>query len=345
MSKLRLILILLIPMAGVASCSGDAMVDLGSSSDAKGANRFKPPGERPEAFDFEKNCGIAADKADDQNAILFSGDYTSFPIIVEGSKSVPIVGTIPYRVILQAKIKIAANAKGSTIDRTVTKISAEGTNPIISSIVNSTADKKAKAASGTTKGVPLPIGEWLKLTGPSGNPELKDLLCVLTGAKSSTSISGEGTLSATFTPALVNSVSPLASPERMRQEIGSGRTFNVTANVTSIPKTGGFLEPVDKNFKLGSKSGKVTIKETKPVLSVVNTAANINRTITSDIAFEVTNEFPDGAYTVGLPKRTVYLIDTAKKTLKAIYLEDDRPDPSSPDTGPATPPIVIVRDK
>ena len=105
------------------------------------------------------------------------------------------------------------------------------------------------------------------------------------------------------------------------------------------------LEPVDKNFKLGSKSGKITIKETKPVLSVVNAAANINKTITADIAFEVTNEFPEGAYTVGLPKRAVYLIDTANKTLKAIYLEDDRPDPSAPESGPATPPIVIVRDK
>lgn len=329
-------------LAFLVSCSSEGLVDIGGSSDAKGmSGRWRPPGERPEAFDFEKQCGVPADKANDENAVLLSGDYTSFPIIVEGSKAV-LGQTIPYRVILQAKVKITANTKGSNVDRTVTKISAEGTNPIISIFVNGTADKKAKGASGVTKTEPLPIGEWLKLTGNSGNPEMKDLLCVVTGARSSTSVTGEGTLAATFTPALVNSVSPLASPERMRKEIGGGRTFNVTANVTSVPKTGGFMEKADTNFKVGTKSGKISIREAKPVLSVVNQAANINRTITADIAYEVINEFPGGAYTVGLPKRAVYLIDTKNKAMKAIYLEDDRPDPESGQV--ATPPIVIVKD-
>jgi hypothetical protein len=331
----------LLLMALLASCSSEGLVDLGSS-DAKGiSGRWKPAGGRPEAIDFERECGIPADKAGDENAILLSGSYTSFPIIVEGSKAV-MGQSIQYRVILQAQVKIAANAKGSTVDRQVTKISAQGTNPIITLFVNGTADKKAKGASGTTKTEPLPMGEWLKLTGASGNPEMKDLLCVATGAKSSTSVTGEGTLAASFTPALVNSISPLASPERMRKEIGAGRTFSVTANVTSVPKTGGFMEKADKNFKVGTKQGRISIRETKPVLTVVNEAANINKTITADIAYEVINEFPNGAYTVGLPKRSIYLIDTKNKALKAIYNEDDRPDPESGQ--PATPPIVIVKD-
>lgn len=318
-------------------CSSEGFVDLSASSDAKGAGRFRPPGERPEAFDFERECGIAADKANDENALLLSGSYSSFPIIVEGSKSVPIVGTINFRVILTAKVKIEANAKGSKVDRTVNLFSAEP------ALAKGSAEKKAKDASGTTRTEPLPIAQWLKLTGPSGNPELKDLLCVVTGAKSSTEVTGEGTLAATFTPALVNSVSPLAPPERMRKEIGAGRTFTVTANVTSVPKTGGFLEKADPNYRVGSKTGKITIRETKPVLSVVNEAAKINSTITADIAYEVVNDFPNGAYTVGLPKRSVYLIDTKTKSLKAIYNESDRPDPES--GKPATPPIVIVKDK
>lgn len=319
-----------------AACSSDGFVDLGSYSGAKGGGNFRPPGERPEAFNFEKECGIDPEKADDTNAVLLSGKYASFPIIVEGSKSVPIVGTVNYRVILLADITINATRRGATIDRAVKVFKAEP------ALANLTAGKKAKDVSGSTKTAMMPIGDWLKLTGPSGNPELKDLLCVVAGAKSSTAITGEGTLDATFSPALVNSISPLAPPERMRKEIGSGRTFNVTANVTSVPKTGGLLEKADSNFKIGSKTGKITIRETQPVLSVVNQDANINKTITADIAYEVINDFPNGAYTVGLPKRAVYLIDTKNKTLKAIMFEDDRPDP---ETGkPASPPVVIVKE-
>jgi hypothetical protein len=343
MRKLRLKIMLVISIAGFASCSGDGLVDLGSSSDAKAAGRFRPPGERPEAFDFERECGIPADKANDENALLVNGSYTSFPIIVEGSKSVPIVGTIQYRVILQAKVNIAANSKGSTVTRNVNLATdANGKKLAEPAIAAMTAEGQAKKASGSTKTQPTPIAEWLKLTGPSGNPELKDLLCVITGAKSTTEVTGEGTLAATFSPALVNSVSPLAPPERMRKEIGSGRTFTVTANVTSVPRTGGFLEKADPNFKVGTKTGKITIRETKPTLSVVNQAANINRTINADIAYEVINEFPNGAYTVGLPKRSIYLIDTKTKSMKAIYIEADRPDPESGQ--PMTPPLVIVKD-
>jgi hypothetical protein len=250
---------------------------------------------------------------------------------------VPIVGTINYRVILTAKANIAANAKGSTTGINVSLYSAE---PVLAKM---TADKKAKDASGVTKTEPLPMGEWLRLTGPSGNPEMRDLLCVVTGSRSSTQALGEGTLSATFSPALINAVSPLAPVDRMRKEIGSGRSFTVTANVTSVPKTGGLLEKADRNFRVGTKTGKISIRETRPVISVVNQKANINKTITADIAYEVINEFPNGAYTVGLPKRSVYLIDTTNKAMKAIYIESDRPDPETGQV--ATPPIVLVKDR
>jgi hypothetical protein len=323
------------------SCSGDGLVDLNESGKSGSLrNRFDPGGEKPSAFDFEKECGISQKQLDDKNAVLLSGSYTSFPIIVEGKKPVA------YRVILQAAVNISATSKGSTLNQKISKVkSAEvgGTGNLIfdlplKAIVDGIASGKATDASGTTFTESLPITEWLKISGPNGVPEMKDLLCAVTGAKSAVANRGEGTLSATFTPALISSVSPLAPPERMRKEIGpGGRKFNVTANVTSIPQN------ASSAFKLGSKSGTISIREVNPTISVVNQAAEINSTITADIAWEVTNEFPGGAYTVGLPKTMTFLIDTTKKQIRAIKIFDDRPDAMSGEI--LTPPVVLVKDK
>lgn len=321
------------------SCSSDGLVDIASERNGTLTGRFKPPGDRPESFDFEKECGISQEKLDDKNAILLSGSYTSFPIIVEGKSPVT------YRVILQAKVNISASSKGSTLTQNINKLQTAEVGSTgnwlfdlpLGGIVDGIANGKAKDATGTTVTDSMPIAEWLKLTGPNGNPEMRDLLCALTGAKGANTNRGEGTLTATFSPALINSVSPLAPPERMRKEIGSGRTFRVTANVTAIPNK------AKGQFKLGSKSGTITIRETTPRLSVVNQAAKINSTITADIAWEVINDFPGGAYTVGLPKRTVFLIDTNKKEIRAILTEDDRPDAMSGEV--LTPPVILVKDK
>jgi hypothetical protein len=316
------------------SCSADSLVDLNESGKSGYLrNRFDPGGEKPSEFDFEKECGISQKQLDDKNAVLLSGSYTSFPIIVEGKSPVA------YRVILQAAVTISATSKGSTLNQKISQaLPAEAGNFILNGIVAGIAEGKARDASGTTFTESLPIAEWLKISGPNGVPEMKDLLCAVTGAKSAVANRGEGTLSATFTPALISSVSPLAPPERMRKEIGpGGRKFNVTANVTSIP------QKASGAFKLGSKSGTISIREVNPTISVVNRAAEINSTITADIAWEVTNEFPGGAYTVGLPKTMTFLIDTTKKQIRAIKIFDDRPDAMSGEI--LTPPVVLVKDK
>lgn len=330
----------------VASCSADGLIDLsGNGNKEPSSARFKP-GEKPVAVDFEKDCGISQDKIDDKNAILLSGSYSSFPIIVEGVDAT--AGA--YRIILTAKVSISANSKVSTVNQNITKHKSQAAGGdifgITAAILDSVAGKRAKLASGTTTTESLPIAEWLKLTGPNGNPEMKNLLCVVTGAKSIVSNRGEGTLSATFAPALISAVSPLAPVEQMRKEIGPGRTFSVAANVTSIPKTGTtFGDVVDRNFIIGTKTGTVTIRETTPTLSVINEAAGINFTVSTDIAYEVINDGfqPGGPYTVGLPRRSVYLIDSTKKEIRAIMVEEGRPDAK---TGQVlNPPVVLVKDK
>ncbi len=268
-------------------------------------------------FDFAKECGLPEDKIDDKKAVLVDGSFTSFPIVVEGTS----MGTA-FTVITQAKITVAATSSSKTQSINVQVLnSASGAGGIIgliaTPIVKSKANKATAAASGTVTGTGLPKKDWLKLTDGS-NPEYKDLLCAAGQTQSVTKNLGGGSLTVTYSPTLIDGVSPLAPIERMRKEFGSGKSFVVTATVGGAPVT-----------------GNVTVKE------VAATLAYQDKTVKADIAYEFINNFPGGAYKVGLPKRQVIFVDATKKQIIAIINEDDIIDDN---TGKVRPPAVLIRD-
>ena len=149
-------------------------------------------------------------------------------------------------------------------------------------------------------------------------PEYKDLLCAAGQTQSITKNLGGGNLTVTYSPTLIDGVSPLAPIERMRKEFGAGKSFAVTATVGGTAVV-----------------GNVTVKEVAPTL------AYQDKTVKADIAYEFINDFPGGAYKVGLPKRQVFFIDATKKQIIAIINEDDVIDDNS---GKVRPPAVLVRD-
>lgn len=311
------IVIIALAVFGIGGCAlEDGLTGLNSNSKpgsgSKSANGGVP------LFDFEKECGLPADKMDDKNAILVKGAYTSFPMIVEGTS----MGTA-FRVITQAKLTLSATSGASNQSISVALLeSSSGAGGVIgwiaTPIVKAKAQKATNAASGTVNSVSLPKKDWLKLTGGT-NPEYKDLLCAASQNQTVTKSLGGGTTTYTYSPTLVSGISPLAPVEQMRKEFGSGKSLSVTATVQ-----GG-----------AAVAGHIIIKE------VAATLEYAGKTITSDIAFEFINDFPGGSNKVGLPRRQVFFIDATKKEIVAIINEDDTIDESS---GKVRPPAVFVKD-
>jgi hypothetical protein len=286
-------------------------------------------------FDFSKECGLPADKMDDPNAILLQGNFTSLPIVITGSQM-----GVQYSVTTRAKVSLSATSTKATQNISVEVVGTKAVPPQATNIigllvgafapgvVKNKAQSAASSKSGTSIIEVMPQKEWLKLTDGS-NPEFKDLLCAGQGAGRSSKQEGGSTVQMTFSPALINAVSPLAPIERLRKEIGAGRSFAVTATVSG----GG------KDYAQGSVTGRVSVREISPNLAAEESCQGASRN--ADIAYEFRNEFPGGASKVGLPKRLAMFIDTKTKQLVALVQEDDKIDP---ELKKSLPPVCLVKD-
>jgi hypothetical protein len=113
--------------------------------------------------------------------------------------------------------------------------------------------------------------------------------------------------------------------ERMRKEFGQGKRFNVTANV--VGSSG--------HIVAGTYQGTVTVQE------IGASFTHMDSNVTTDIAYEFVNDFPGGAYKLGLPRRQIIYIDAKNKVIRAIVNEDDRIDDT---TQQVIPPAVLIRD-
>jgi hypothetical protein len=327
---------LLVLLASVVlnSCSMDSGFEAGSAKSGLSRPSFLSKKDFG-TFDFSKECGLPADKMDDPNAILLQGNFTSLPITITGSQM-----GVQYSVTTRAKLSLSATSSKATQTISVEVVDTKAVPPQATNIigllvgafapgvVKNKAQSAASGKSGTSTSEAMPQKDWLKLTDGS-NPEFKDLLCAGQGSGRSSKQEGGSAVQVTFSPALINAVSPLAPIERLRKEIGDGRSFAVTAAVSG----GG------KDYAQGSVSGRVSVREISPNLASEESCQGANRN--ADIAYEFTNEFPGGASKVGLPKRLAMYIDTKNKQLVAIINQDDKIDP---ELKKSLPPVCLVRD-
>lgn len=255
---------------------------------------------------FLKSCGQSPDEFYKKNAAEMTGSYTSFPIVVEGQKQVLGTG-FEYRIIFSSKAQLTMNGGVISFSNVFSTVSAEASSPLLRNMTKDIADRYAKSMTVRTDSTLVSVGDWLNTT--EFNEAFTNLMCAPIGTSSTSSWTSSGEILTKFSPLLVNHLSPLVSFDRLTQEIPGDRSFNVTADVNFS------AESKNPDLRSGQKSGSVTIKKIAPRLSVIN----------GDIAYEITNDFPGGAYTVGLPKRVVYLLDASHKKVKAFSVEMDNP--------------------
>ncbi len=315
----------IIAIAGAISTSSCSM-ETGFEA-AAGVSRTKRSGDGARdfgVFDFTKECGIPADKLDDDNALMFEQSLTSLPIKISGTQ----MGA-NYEVTTQAKLSISSTSKRATQVVKVNVLQTSANAPGIigwfaPGVVKNTAEKQAAENSGSRTSDALPQKEWLHLVD-GGNPEYKGLLCAGQGGRTVTIQEGSDNAVIQYSPAVISSVSPIAPIERLRKEIGKSRTFKITVNIQSS----------SPGYASGTVQGSTTVREVSPAFECQGATKQ------ADIAYEFLNEFPGGAYKVGLPKRQVMYIDSKKKKFVAIINEDDKVDPQLKKT---LPPVCLLSD-
>ena len=310
----------------LTSCSMDAGLDASTGRGSANLNTKKDFG----VFDFTKECGLAEDKLDDDNAIMIQQSLTSLPIKIDGA-----MAGVTYNVETQAKANISATKTRATQSVNVSVLNTASKPPpgfmgmiigiFAPGIVKSQANDAAEANSGTRITDALPQKDWLQLVD-GGNAQYEGLLCAAQGAKTMTIQEGSSTVVIQFAPALINAVSPLAPIERMRKEMGESRTFNIQASVM-----GG-----SAGYAQGTVSGTTTVREIDPRLECDGVVKQ------ADIAYEFIHNFPGGAHKVGLTKKLVMYIDTKKKKIAGIIQEDDKIDPK---LKKALPPVCLISDE
>jgi hypothetical protein len=294
-------------LLAVAACAPtESMVETGKKKSAEeGVDqkaKLKPNTNEP--FDYEKNCGIKLDNAD-ADPILFSQNLKSIPFVIREEKlGLKIAVTVTAR----AKAEARKSGNNASTNISVDNVEVDGSSPILKTIgllvAKGQAKTMAEKQNGRQENIGLPTAELLNMT--ADNPEYKDIVCGVAFLKGTRDFRGGEHGEVEFTPGVVGAINVMASKETIEKEIGSGRTFNITGNITKTrsdwPKAG----PI---------SGTVTIKPVKPSFSVGS------KSYSADIAYQVKIDFPPPPGKKQRPSyasdRIMY-IDTTKKSIVAI---------------------------
>lgn len=307
----------------LAGCSANENgIDFGDknenkSGDALGGTSSTPPG----VPDTQTTCGLPAGALNTPGTQIFTGNFKSLPIIVTGTSM--FVG---YRITTQASVNLVVLNDSATQNINVQVQKVETSSNVLGipqAIAKKKANEAAEAKSGSVTTTRIPNGTWINLVS-GGNPEYQGLFCAVSGTKSLSNNTGGGPGQVEFTPALVNSINPLAPRETLDKELSAPRVFNVTANVTTALDS----------WKAGSHVGTVTITP------IPATAQIEGLSIAADVAYEVKADFPLGASKLGLSRNQKFFINTKSHTFEAIIDDSGALDPRS---NAELPPSILIR--
>lgn len=255
--------------------------------------------------DILKQCGVKASDLEDPDKVVLEKKLKSFPKHLGGTQEVPILGTVNYQVSVTTKIDVKATVGEAvqTVDFDVT-----GEPP--------QAKEKAEATvlpqKGTTTAKALPTEERAALM--SENAQWKGILCTIQPTRELITAKGGYTKKIKFDPPLPGSISPKADAKRYAAEIGSGKEFNVTAEVTSSN---------DPKLAKGEKiKGKVTVKPINPELTInIGGTGGQQKKVKTDAAFKFTVDFGGQEAALGLIPETTYYISHKARDLKIIVAD------------------------
>jgi hypothetical protein len=307
MKKNLNILSIVVTTMVVAGCSPDTeAVDTGrrkAATNEPGTDNTGDANGSQTIVDYKSKCGV--DPKDDENKIIFEQTLRSLPIVVTGVQ----MGAA-FKVTTTATLHIASTVGGGNqnVSVTVDDVQVNAGNFLMNAIAKGIAKKKAQTsaekASGAKKTETLPFGQWMNVVAQ--NPqEFGGLFCGVSATKKITDdTDGHGEVE--FAPALPSTINPRADEAALKQEIGQGRVFHISANVLS-PKPG---------WQPGTSQGTVTITPVPAQFKMTD-----GTTYASDIGFSVVVDFPmaDGQKSKpSFATKQMFLINTKTHEFEAI---------------------------
>jgi hypothetical protein len=275
-------------------------------------------------FDFQQRCGVDPKRPSD--SVIYEQNLQSLNIVTDQE-----VAGIKAHVEATASVSIKSTFTESTEVTKVNIIAAKDLNnpasPLTQVFAKIGSQLSARNKGGTNVSKTLPRNEWLNLTYGT-NLEFKDLLCTVTGIASRRRLESPQR-EYRFQPALIESVSPLASPEQFLAEIGQGRTLHINADIVDV----------SSGRKIASSKGTVVIIPVQPNATFRDSLTSMVREINADSAWQVTVDFPEFKDSQDkLSETKIFYINHKAKRFEAIVQQAA----GSGSTPSSLPPVVLL---
>lgn len=306
----------------ILGCSAEEnALNFGRSESKQSANG--DDASRLPTTDLQQNCGLQPGATSVPGQQVFQQRLASLPIVVQGAQ----LG-VAYQVTTSAQVDVQGLSDQTIKSIAVTVMDVQvssNTLGIPLAIAKTKARKTAEGKSGVITAKRLENGQWLNLVSGT-NPEYQGLFCAVSATKSVTDDTGEEKENGQveFTPALVNTLNPNAPRATFDKELAAPRVFNVTANVTAAKK----------NWSTGSQVGAITITPISPAVQLNG------QSLAADVAYDISANFPGGAYKFGLSRSQKVYINTTTHTIEAIVDDSGSIDPN---TKKELPPTILIR--
>ncbi len=276
----------------------------------------------PANFDFLSECGLSKDDASNPDYEIFTASYQSLPIRVTGSSA-----GIGFRVTTTAKVDIQSKVGRTTQAISVFVNEAAPTSnsffaQMTASKIKQGADDGATSNSGVVTAAQVPMSEWIRMNLDTESP-LSGVICAGIGTSEIQIAKPKQSATIRYSPPIIFSPNPKASLSRLQREFSNERTFKIEAQATGN----------SRSIIKGNQIGFQTIRAIDPVIEIAG------ETIEADAAWEILFSFPKGAFSVGLPSRQAFYLNSKTKKFSLIVTQSDQVDST---IGSTLPPAYLI---
>jgi hypothetical protein len=279
-----------------------------------------------QAIDLTAECGLSSQSMAESDFVLDNSELSGLPFMQLIGQSMGVM----YKIGTSENLGMVSKTTSSTEATKFEIVSSESlsttsTNSFLNAIFGSmigtntpySVQKMHPFVSDISTNLnanSLSVSESIKFANDASNG-LNKFMCATRLWRETTITNASNKINAkvSFSPPAIGGINPYAPLNQIRKEIGTSRTMSVVAK-----SSGTGLASIDK----GDITGQVSIKEIPAKFNC------FGQTYSGDFAYEITNDFPNGAYSVGLPKKRSVLLDTVNKKIIAVITETDMVPPA-----------------
>lgn len=319
MRAVRHIAILMTTALSLTGC-GNAALRLisGGSSNVEGMKAGA------DGSSFSSRCGAKATDLTNPEHVILSQSMTGLPISMSGSS-----GGIAFTITLVPSVTVLARG-GSSISETVVRV----TDVVADDdgrFSRPKAERQARESSNRRTSTSMSSGLLMDLQDK--DPNFKTIECAISfeGMARVETVFGAGTIK--FTPGLPTTLNPLAPASTYESELGTSKTFTVTAKIVDALPTWAAKDT--------TADITVTVTRVNPDLPSTTGAPDGAPAIQADVAYEFAYSSSAAKLSqLGISKRRVVFINTSTHELVAILDDQGRVDST---TGKEIPPAVVIK--